>query len=129
MFAAALGPSWRPLHFPRPQLDSRWVGDLALQQHIAAWNLEIQRQGGSMTRQRVTPAMRAQADEAADLARTQNPNLYPSGVAPGHTPDVGWGGDVTGPINPLNSTVNSYVGGATQAVPPGSTYGKVILFR
>jgi RHS repeat-associated protein len=105
------------------------VEDLALQQHVTAWNQEIQRQGGSMTRQRVTPAMRAQADEAADLARTQNPHLYPSGMSPGHTPDVGWGGSVTGPINPLNSTVNSYVGGATQAVTPGSTYGRVLLYR
>jgi hypothetical protein len=101
--------------------------DQALQQHVADWNQQIQQQGGSMTRQTVTPAMRSAADEAAQAARDANPSAYPSGVAAGHTPDVGWGGATQGPINPLNSTVNSYVGGATQAVPVGTTYNQVIL--
>jgi RHS repeat-associated protein len=102
--------------------------DTALQQHVADWNQEIQNQGGSMTRQAVTPAMRAQADQAAAAARAANPSQYPAGMAAGHTPDVGWGGNPAGPINPLNSTVNSYVGGATQAVPVGTTYNSVVLY-
>jgi hypothetical protein len=103
--------------------------DAALQQHVGDWNQAILNQGGSMTRQAVTPAMRAQADQAAAAAKQANPSLYPSGMAPGHTPDVGWGGNVQGPINPLNATVNSYVGGTTQAVTPGTTYNSVVLYR
>jgi hypothetical protein len=45
-----------------------------------------------------------------------------------HAPDVGWGGPVAGPIIPLDKSVNSYVGGATQPVPTGTPYSKVQLF-
>lgn len=101
--------------------------DAALKQHVADWNDQIQANGGSMTRQAVTPAMRASADEAAAAARAANPADYPSGMVAGHTPDVAWGGSPGGPIQPLNSSVNSYVGGATQAVKPGTVYNNVTL--
>jgi hypothetical protein len=103
--------------------------DRALQQHVADWNQVIKNRGGTMTRQTVSPQMRAQADKFAEAAKAANPGAYPKGMAPGHTPDVGWGGDVKGPINPLNKRVNSYVGGATQAVDPGTKYKAVKLFR
>jgi RHS repeat-associated protein len=102
--------------------------DLALQQHVADWNAQIENSGGSMTRQAVTPEMRGAADDAAASARAGDPAGY-SGMAAGHTPDVGWGGDPQGPISPLNKSVNSYVGGATQAVPAGTTYNQVKLYR
>ncbi|WP_205756484.1 hypothetical protein, partial [Lonsdalea iberica] len=101
--------------------------DLALKKHVADWNKQIQASGGSMTRQAVSPQMRASANNAANAAKRATPNLYPKGTAPGHTPDVGWGGATEGPIIPLLSRVNSYIGGATQAVPVGTTYFKVIL--
>lgn len=114
----------------RNKFDPGSAEDQALQQHVADWNQSIADNGGSMTRQAVTPAMRAQADVAAANARAADPALYPNNsVAAGHTPDVGWGGNPEGPINPLNSTVNSYVGGATQAVPVGTTYNSVVLYR
>ncbi|HDJ1442417.1 TPA: RHS repeat-associated core domain-containing protein, partial [Serratia rubidaea] len=101
--------------------------DLALRKHVADWNTQIEINGGSMTRQAVTPEMRALATDAANNAKKANPGSYPKGVSPGHTPDVGWGGAIEGPIIPLNSRVNSYIGGATQAVPVGTTYSKVVL--
>jgi hypothetical protein len=77
-----------------------------------------------------TPTMRQQADVAAEQAKAANPEIYDgTGMAPGHTPDVGWGGDPGGPINPIPKSVNQYVGGATQSVPPGTTYNNVQLFR
>ena len=103
--------------------------DLALQKHVDDWNNQIEANGGSMTRQVVTPSMRDDADAAASAARSADPNSYPAGIAAGHTPDVGWGGDPAGPINPVSKAVNSYVGGATQAVPPGTSYTGVKLFR
>lgn len=82
-----------------------------------------------MTRQAVIPQMRQAADRAANSAKVQNTGAYNgTGMAPGHTPDVGWGGQPAGPIIPVNKSVNSYVGGATQALPPGTTYSKVQLF-
>ncbi|EAS1760873.1 RHS repeat-associated core domain-containing protein [Salmonella enterica] len=101
--------------------------DLALRKHVADWNAQIEINGGSMTRQAVTPEMRAAATDAANAAKKANPELYPKGISPGHTPDVGWGGSIEGPIIPINSRVNSYIGGATQAVPVGTTYSKVVL--
>ncbi len=103
--------------------------DLALQKHVDDWNNQIAANGGSMTRQAVTPSMRDDADAAASAARSADPSSYPAGTAAGHTPDVGWGGDPAGPINPVNKAVNSYVGGATQAIPPGTSYTGVKLFR
>jgi hypothetical protein len=102
--------------------------DLALKQHVVDWNQQITASGGSLTRQAVTPAMRAAANQAAAAARAANPTAYPPGMAAGHTPDVGWGGATGGPIKPLHGVVNGYVGGATQAVPAGTTYNGVTLF-
>lgn len=81
-----------------------------------------------MTRQTVSDQMRAQADDAAAAARAENPTAY-AGMAAGHTPDVGWGGDVSGSIDPLNKRVNGCVGGARQSVAPGTTYNSVVLYR
>ncbi|WP_454718786.1 RHS repeat-associated core domain-containing protein [Caulobacter segnis] len=102
--------------------------DLALKQHVADWNQQITAAGGSMTRQAVTPAQRIAANKAALAAKVANPSAYPKGMVGGHTPDVGWGGQTAGPINPLMSNVNGYVGGATQAVAPGTVYNNVVLF-
>ncbi|MGI4745653.1 MAG: DUF6531 domain-containing protein [Janthinobacterium lividum] len=103
--------------------------DLALQQHVADWNEQIAAQGGTMTRQAVPRSLRDDATAAATSARNADPASYPQGMAAGHIPDVGWGGDPAGPISPTNSAVNSYVGGATQAVPAGTVYNSVQLFR
>jgi RHS repeat-associated protein len=104
--------------------------DLALQQHVADWNEQIEASGGQMTRQPVSPEMRAQANDASDAARAADPDAYADpGMRPGHTPDVGWGGDPDGPVFPLNQRVNSYVGGGTQGVDPGTPYNNVQLFR
>lgn len=59
------------------------------------------------------------ATQAIRTAKTADPESYPTGVVGGHTPDMGWGGDPSGPIKSLDSTVNSYVGGSTQRVPVG----------
>ncbi|EMS8291118.1 RHS domain-containing protein [Salmonella enterica] len=107
--------------------DKDSVEDLALRKHIADWNAQIEANGGSMTRRVVTPEIRDAATKAANDAKKANPELYPKGMSPGHTPDVGWGGAIEGPIIPLNSRVNSYIGGATQAVPVGTTYTQVVL--
>ncbi|AOR60494.1 hypothetical protein [Pectobacterium parmentieri] len=101
--------------------------DLALQKHVADWNAQIQANGGSMTRQVVSPEMRASANNAANAAKRATPELYPKGTAPDHTPDVGWGGATEGPIISLLSRVNSYIGGATQAVPAGTICSKMII--
>lgn len=100
---------------------------MALRKHIDDWNAQIEANGGALTRQVVTPEMRAAATDAANAAKKANPELYPQGVSPGHTPDVGWGGAIDGPIIPLNPRVNSYIGGATPAVSVGTTYYKVVL--
>ena len=100
--------------------------DLELRQHVADWNAQLEA-AGPMTRQRVTPEMRAEADKATAKARAQNPSLYPPGKAAGHTPDVGWGGAIEGPINPLHDKVNGYIGSITQGVTRGETYSRVVL--
>ncbi|AYH04285.1 hypothetical protein [Pectobacterium parmentieri] len=66
------------------------AGDLALQKHVADWNAQIQANGGLMTRQAVSPEMRASANNAANAAKRVTPELYPKGTAPDHTLDVGW---------------------------------------
>ena len=103
--------------------------DLALKKHVSDWNNEIQNNDGLMTRQKVSKEMRKDADRAAGKAKSDFPEDYEqsSGMAPGHTPDVGWGGNTDGPIIPLLKSVNSYVGGATQAVAPGTSYNMVVL--
>ncbi|SAL57371.1 YD repeat-containing protein [Caballeronia turbans] len=116
----------KTLHI-KNQFEPGSAEDLALRQHVADWNAQIEAAGGSMTRQSVTKEMRAAANTTAESTRKANPELYPAGVAAGHTPDVGWGGAIEGPIKPLNSAVNAYVGGATQAVPVGTTYNQVVL--
>jgi len=99
--------------------------DVAFRDFVDRWNQQAQNDG-PLTRQAVTPTMRAAADAAAQAERVANPDLYQaSDTAAGHTPDVGWGGDPNGPFTPLPSSVNSYVGGATQAVPPGTGYSSV----
>ena len=55
--------------------------DAALKQHVADWNDQIQANGGSMTRQAVTPAMRASADEAAAAACARR---HPGGLSQRH---------------------------------------------
>jgi hypothetical protein len=102
--------------------------DKALRKHIRDWNKQIKANGGAMTRQKVTPQMRDAADKAAAAERAANPSAYPNGVAAGHTPDVAWGGSTQGPIIPLNATVNGYIGGATQAIKPGTVYNRVVLY-
>lgn len=72
--------------------------------------------------------MRAQATRAASAARVADPAAC-QGIAAGHTPDVAWGDNVAGPIRPLNPDVDSYVGGASQAVAPGTSYNRVVLHQ
>ncbi len=98
--------------------------DTAFRDFINQWNQQVQ-DAGSLTRQAVTDEMRYAADQAARAARNASPELYPPGTAASHVPDVGWGGNPNGPITPLPQPVNGYIGGATQAVPPGTTYTSV----
>lgn len=100
--------------------------EAALRQRVADWNSQIAENGGSMTRQAVSAEMRQEANVAASAARAADPDAY-SGMAAGHVPDVAWGGATSGPISPLHSRVDSYVGGATQAIPAGTTYTGVRL--
>lgn len=89
------------------------------------WNQEIANNGGSMTRQSVSKADRRAASKAAKKYKKANPQLFQNGEVAGHIPDVGWGGKISGPFTPLHNDVNSYIGGATQAVPVGSKYTSV----
>jgi hypothetical protein len=98
--------------------------DSAFRDFANRWNRQVQ-EAGSMARQAVTPAMRAAADDAITAERAANPDLYPQGTVAGHLPDVGWGGNPNGPFVPLPTSVNSYIGGATQAVQPGTVYTSV----
>ncbi len=98
--------------------------DTAFRDFVGQWNQQAQ-EAGSLTRQAVTNEMRQAASAAANAERAANPGLYPSGTAVGHVPDVGWGGNPNGPFVPLPTSVNGYIGGATQAVPPGTTYTSV----
>ena len=100
---------------------------LELESFVKAWNQEIKNAGGVLTRQPVPPPLRNTAINAGNRARRADPHLYANGEVPGHTPDVGWGGQPTGPFIPLIPSVNRYVGGATQAVPAGTTYTSVVI--
>ena len=100
----------------------------ALIAFVERWNVAITQRGGSMTRQAASRATRRLANRAAAAERLANPSLYPTNAtAAGHIPDVGWGGSPQGPFMPIPSSVNSYVGGATQAVPRGTSYTSVVL--
>jgi len=108
--------------FPANSAEAQELEDFA-----RSWNQEIQNAGGSMTRQSVPKALRRTASQGGTASKTANPHLYTNGEVPGHTPDVGWGGQPTGPFVPLSPAVNSYVGGATQAVPVGTVYTSVVI--
>jgi hypothetical protein len=98
-----------------------------LENFAQSWNQEMSNAGGSCTRQAIPKATRRAATKAAKADTAANPSLYRNGKVPGHTPDVGWGGQTTGFFVPLSPAVNSYVGGATQAVPVGTTYTSVLI--
>jgi hypothetical protein len=98
--------------------------DTAFRDFVDRWNQQVQ-DAGSMARQAVTAEMRAAANDAIAAERAANPGLYPPGTSAGHVPDVGWGGNPNGPFAPIPTSVNSYIGGATQAVSPGTTYTSV----
>ena len=91
------------------------VEDKDLNKFVEAWNKSIADNGGSLSRCAVSAAKH----------KEQNPSLYKKGEVAGHIPDVGWGGKIDGPFMPLNSRVNSYIGGLTQAVPVGTKYSSV----
>ncbi|MGC7560106.1 hypothetical protein ACPWUB_05530 [Pasteurella sp. 22655_41Tandhals] len=98
-----------------------------LTEFIDRWNEQIKHTGGNMTRQTVDKSSRRAASRAAKLEKLQNPDLYSNGKVAGHISDVGWGGRIDGPFMPLSPSVNSYIGGATQAIPIGTTYTLVQL--
>jgi hypothetical protein len=100
--------------------------DSALRDFVNQWNQQAQEEGG-LTRQAVTAEMRAAANDAIDAEKAANPRLYPPGTVAGHLPDVGWGGNPNGPFVPLPTSVNSYIGGATQAIQPGTVYTSVAI--
>ncbi|WP_141674145.1 hypothetical protein [Gilliamella sp. wkB112] len=59
--------------------------------------------------------------------RKRFPNLY-KGKVVGHTPDATMGGPVAnGSAMPLDTSVNSYLGGIAKGVPNGTVYHKVEL--
>ncbi|WP_373246912.1 RHS repeat domain-containing protein [Phocaeicola massiliensis] len=96
-----------------------------LEDFVSRWNKQIPPDG--LTRQPVSRELRKKASDAANKYRIDNPELFKSGQVAGHIPDVGWGGNPQGPFVPISSSVNSYLGGATQAVPVGTTYTSVII--
>ena len=98
-----------------------------LAEFVKKWNEQIVASGGTMTRQAVDKATRRAANKAAKLEKLNNPQLYANGKVAGHISDVGWGGKTTGPFMPLSTAVNSYIGGATQAVDVGTIYKLVQL--
>ena len=99
-----------------------------LKKFVKEWNKQIKKNGGSMTRQSVSKKDRRKASYEAKKEKVNNPSLYQNGEVAGHISDVGWGGDATGPFMPLDSSVNSYVGGLTQGVNTGTSYTSVVLF-
>lgn len=98
-----------------------------LESFAQSWNQEMTKAGGSYTRQAVPKNVRRAASKAAKAEKDVNTGLHANGEVAGHTPDVGWGGQTTGPFVPLSPEVNAYVGGATQAVPVGTTYTSVLI--
>ena len=98
----------------------------ALRAFVNSWDAATRAAGGFI-RQSVSGSARRTATNAANAARAANPSLYPSGVSPGHLPDVGWGGSPMGPFQPLLSRVNYYVGGTARAVPVGTSYSSVAI--
>ena len=98
-----------------------------LTEFIKKWNEQIVVSEGTMTRQAVDKATRRAASKAAKLEKLNNPQFYTNGKVAGHISDVGWGGKTTGPFMPLSTTVNSYIGGATQAIDVGTVYKLVQL--
>ena len=103
------------------------VEDKDLNKFVEAWNKSIADNGGSLSRCAVSDETRKKASQAAAKHKEQNPSLYKKGEVAGHIPDVGWGGKIDGPFMPLNSRVNSYIEGVTQAVPVGTKYSSVKL--
>ena len=87
------------------------VEDKDLNKFVEAWNKSIADNGGSLSRCAVSDETRKKASQAVAKHREQNPSLYKKGEVAGHIPDVGWGGKIDGPFMPLNSRVNSYIGG------------------
>ncbi len=97
---------------------------LELQDFTKRWNTQIQNQGGSMTRRKLTALEQAESRKWKDSMRC---HCGPGRVA-GHVPDASAGG----PAVPLDwmaqlEATNSYVGGIVRHLPLGYTYDTVKL--
>ncbi len=98
-----------------------------LDEFVKKWNEQIPT--GGLTRQAVPKDVRKAASDAATAYKINNPDLFKNGEVAGHIPDVGWGGKTDGPFMPLTPSVNSYIGGATQAIPVGTNYTSVVIIK
>lgn len=100
-----------------------------LRRFVEAWNEEIARNGGRMTRRTLTSA----EEQASNIWKRQMRKRYPArfkGKVVGHTPDATMGGAAAGGrAMALGTPVNSYLGGAAGGVPTGTTYHGVRLVR
>lgn len=94
---------------------------------VQLWNEQAQSSPNGFTRQRMTPQLTRDAMNFRARARRWLDSRGMTDLAPGHLPDTAWGGlaDPGDAWVPLDRDVNSYIGGLTQGVTPGTTYTSV----
>ena len=102
-----------------------------LEEFVQAWNEEIEKAGGSMTRRVLSQSDNDLKEAYTARIRAENPEVYPdASVVPGHVPDAAAGGPATGGrIMPLLYDVNSYLAGVINRanMPVGTVYNQVRL--
>jgi len=102
-----------------------------LRRFVKAWNEEIAKNGGSMTKRRVplSPAQERMSARWKRQMQSRFPGRF-SGKVVGHTPDAIMGGRIAnGRAMALGQPVNSYLGGVAGGVPGGTKYHEVRLYR
>jgi hypothetical protein len=116
-----------------------------LRRFVTAWNEQIAKFSGSMTRRAESMVEQAASDAWKAAQRRNFPKRYPprsAGAAyrvVGHTPDATAGGPSAPPpawqgdklrAMALTDPVNSYIGaGVTKQIPMGTTYHRVALVQ
>jgi hypothetical protein len=106
------------------------IESVQLRRFVQAWNEEILKAGGSMTRRTLSAADMADAAEWRDYMTTMFPERFGDGVVVGHAPDAAAGGVAAwGRSMPLLDSVNSYLGWLLKNMEVGTKYHQVVLHR
>ena len=103
--------------------------DRQAKRFVKAWNSEIKKAGGTMTRRQESDQEKKDSKAYKEEKREQSPCRF-AGKVVGHVPDACAGGPSSdGPVMALSTPVNSYFGGILGGIAVGESYNSVRLVR